>query len=291
MRVLVTGAGGFVGKVVARSLAAAGHQVTAAYRKTQPAELAGQANVTLRALDLAGMGGLDPYDAVVHCAADVPAFCPDPDQLYRSNVEGARRLFDAAVAAGATRIVYLSSMSIYGTISVPVVTEDTPSTDPEVYGRSKLEGERMLAAACARSPGLTGLSIRLPGVVGRGGRNNFLSATLQRVLKGEAVSANHASALFNNVVHVQDLAGFIADRLGDLPPGHRITNIAASEAMPIRDVVALVYATAGREDVSTWGEAGNAPFTIALDRVMTLGYRPLTVRDSVVRFVRDEMAG
>ena len=33
---------------------------------------------------------------MVHCAADVPAFCPDPDALYRSNVEGARRLFDAA---------------------------------------------------------------------------------------------------------------------------------------------------------------------------------------------------
>ncbi|MBL8703201.1 MAG: NAD(P)-dependent oxidoreductase [Rhodospirillales bacterium] len=291
MRVLVTGAGGFVGKVVARTLAAAGHQVTASYRKTRPAELAGLANVALQALDLAEMDGLDPLDAVVHCAADVPAFCPDPDALYRSNVEGACRLFDAAVAAGATRIVYLSSMSIYGTIFARVVTEDTPSTDPEVYGRSKLEGERLLAAVCARSPGLAGLSIRLPGVVGRGGRNNFLSSTLQRVLKGEPVSANHASAPFNNIVHVQDLAGFIADRLGDLPPGYRVTNIAARDSVPIRDVVARIYATAGREDGSIWGEAGKAPFTIALDRVVALGYRPPTVLDSVERFVRDEMAG
>ncbi len=291
MRILVTGAGGFVGKVVARTLAAAGHQVTAIYRRTRPADLAGLANVALKALDLAEMGGLEPLDAVVHCAADVPAFCPDPDALYRSNVDGARRLFDAAVAAGATRIVYLSSMSVYGTISAPVVTEDTPSTDPEVYGRSKLEGERLLAAVCARTPILAGLSIRLPGVVGRGGRNNFLSSTLQRVLKGEPVSANHASAPFNNVVHVQDLAGFIADRLGDLPPGHRVTNIASSDPVPIRAVIARLFATAGHADTSRWGDAGKVPFTIALDRVVSLGYRPPTVLDSVERFVRDELAG
>lgn len=291
MRILVTGAGGFVGKVVARTLAAAGHRVSATYRKTRPAELAGQASVALQALDLVAMGGLEPLDAVVHCAAEVPAFCPDPDVLYRSNVEGARRLFDAADAAGATRIVYLSSMSIYGAISTPVVTEDTPSTDSDAYGRSKLEGERLLAAACARAPRLAGLSIRLPGVVGRGGRNNFLSSTLQRVLKDEPVVANHAAAPFNNIVHVADLAGFIADRLGDLPPGHRVTNIAASDPVPIRAVLARLFAAAGRPDTSRWGDAGKTPFTIALDRVVSLGYRPPTVLDSVERFVRDELAG
>lgn len=290
MRVLVTGAGGFVGKVVARRLAAAGHQVLATYRKTRPAELAGVPNVMLQALDLAGMEGLDPLDAVVHCAADVPALCPDPDRLYRSNVDGTRRLFDAAVAAGATRIVYLSSMSIYGAISAHVVTEDTPSTDPDVYGRSKLEGERLLEALCDRAPTMAGLSIRLPGVVGRGGRNNFLSSTLQRALKGEPVAANHASAPFNNIVHVEDLAGFIVDRLGDLAPGHRVTNIAASDPVPIRAVIARLFAAAGRPDTSRWGDAGKTPFTIALDRVMALGYRPPAVLDSVERFVRDEMA-
>lgn len=290
MRVLVTGAGGFVGKVVARRLAAAGHQVQAIYRKTRPEDLLDLDRLDLRRLDLAGLEALEPLEAVVHCAAEVPAFCPDPDALYRGNVEAARRLFDAALAAGATRIVYLSSMSVYGTIATPVVTEDTPSTDPEIYGRSKLEGERLLAAACAGSPRLAGLSIRLPGVVGRGGRNNFLSSTLQRALKNEPVAANHPTAPFNNIVHVEDLAGFIVDRLVDLPAGHRVTNIAARDAMPIRDVVALLYATAGREDVSCWGTAGKTPFTIALDRAIALGYRPPTVRDSVTRFVRDEMA-
>jgi nucleoside-diphosphate-sugar epimerase len=181
-------------------------------------------------------------------------------------------------------------MSIYGAIAASVVTEDTPSIDPDSYGRSKLEGERLLAGLAARAADVGALSLRLPGVVGAGGRNNFLCAALGRVLAGEAVAGNNAEAPFNNVVHVEDLAAFVAAFLADPRPGHHVANLAAREALPIRAVVALLYRTAGRPDTSIWGAGGKAPFTIALDRAMALGFRPATVRDSVERFVRDEMA-
>jgi len=287
MRVLVTGAGGFVGRVVARRLAREGHGVTALYRKSEPRGLAG---VALLKADLLALAALPAIDAVAHCAADVPALCPDPDRLYRSNVEGTRALYDAAWRAGARRFVYLSSMSIYGTIADKVVTEDTPSTAPDVYGRSKLEGERLLAALAARDATVVALTLRLPGVVGPGGRNNFLCTALGRVLAGEAVAGNHGDQPFNNVVHVEDLAGFAAQFLAQPRPGYRVANIAAREALPIRQVVALLYAAAGRPDTSTWGQAGKTPFTIAIERALALGYRPATVRDSVMRFVSDEMA-
>jgi nucleoside-diphosphate-sugar epimerase len=287
MRVLVTGAGGFVGRVAARRLAREGHRVLALYRHNEPR---GLARVDLRRGDLLALPPLPPLDALVHCAAEVPAFCPDPDRLYRSNVEGTRALFDAAHRAGARRIVYLSSMAVYGRIAERVVSEETPSVEPDVYGRSKLEGERLLAALAARDRDLAALTIRLPGVVGAGGRNNFLCNALARVLAGEAVAGNHADAPFNNVVHVEDLAGFVARYLADPPGGLRLTNVAAREPLPIRQVVALLYACAGRADTSTWGDGGKTPFMIALDRAVSLGFSPATVRDSIERFVRDALA-
>jgi UDP-glucose 4-epimerase len=287
MRVLVTGAGGFVGRVVARRLARDGHRVVALYRKNAPRDVAG---AELLRGDLLAPPGLPAIDALAHCAAEVPACCPDPDRLYRGNVEGTRTVIDAAHRAGARRFVYLSSMSVYGTIAVRIVTEDTPSTDPDVYGRSKLEGERILAALAARDPTVGALAIRLPGVVGAGGRNNFLCTALARVLAGEAVAGNHAEAPFNNVVHVEDLAAFVARCFAAPRTGFQVTNIAARDALPIRAVVALLYVTAGKPDTSTWGEGGKTPFTIALDRVQALGFEPATVKDSVERFVRDELA-
>jgi nucleoside-diphosphate-sugar epimerase len=127
-------------------------------------------------------------------------------------------------------------------------------------------------------------------VVGAGGRNNFLCNALGRVLTGEPVAGNHAEAPFNNVVHVEDLAAFVASWLAMPRAGRHVMNIAARDALPIRQVVALLHAAAGKPDTSTWGSGGKAPFTIALDRAIALGYRPATVRDSVERFVRDELA-
>src|SRR5947209_7884931 len=121
MRVAVTGVGGFVGRVVTRKLASFGHDVIAIYRNSYPPKIADKLKVRLLPTDLRRLERLSPIDAVVHCAAEVPATCLQQDELYRSNVEGTRTFFSVAHAAGARRIIYLSSMAIYGTISADIV--------------------------------------------------------------------------------------------------------------------------------------------------------------------------
>jgi dihydroflavonol-4-reductase len=289
MRVIVTGAGGFVGRVVARHLGRSGYGVTAICRKSVPSDLPDVPGVTLLKGDLRAIGPLPGADGLVHCAADVPAFCPREDELFRSNVEGTRALFAAAHAAGVRRVVYLSSMAVYGSISTAAVDENLPIDRPDNYGRSKLEGERMLKELCGHDPEVRGVAIRLPGVVGAGARNNFLANTLGRILRGEPVRALHADALFNNVIHVDDLAEFILDRLGAMTRGFAVTNIASREALRMRDVVGLLYDAAGRPDDAQWGVDSRQPFTISLVRVEAQGYVPRTVRDTLQRYVRDEM--
>ena len=289
--VLVTGAGGLVGGAVARALAARGWAVAALYRKSFPEALADLANVTLIQADLRSASGLpDRYDALVHCAAEVPALCPDEDELYRSNVEGTQAVFRHAAAAGARRVVYCSSMAVYGTIEAEVVDDATPLRDAGVYGRSKLAGERLLAALTAEGPDRRGVSIRLPGVVGAGSRNNFLSDALRQILAGNAIEARNPEALFNNIVHVSDLAGFVGHLLQHMPEGHRATTMAADGPEPIREVVATLFREAGRPEQVTYGRGGR-PFLISPEPARALGYAVPGVRDSLVRFVRDNLAG
>ena len=121
--VVVTGAGGFVGGYVARWLADRGNAVTALARR-QP--VAAQRGLVWREADLRAADSLpNRFDVLIHCAAETPARCPDPELLYHANMQVCRSVFGQAVAAGAGTIVFMSSMSMYGRIAVPVVTEET----------------------------------------------------------------------------------------------------------------------------------------------------------------------
>jgi nucleoside-diphosphate-sugar epimerase len=97
-------------------------------------------------------------------------------------------------------------MAIYGAVSAKIVQEDLPSNKPDVYGHSKLEGENLLSELCRQHADVGGLTIRLPGVVGAGARNNFLADSLAKILSGEQIWASNPDAFFNNVIHVDDLA-------------------------------------------------------------------------------------
>jgi nucleoside-diphosphate-sugar epimerase len=229
------------------------------------------------------------FDALVHCAAEIPARCPDGAVLYKANVDAAHHVFRQACEAKASTVIFLSSMSVYGQISSQVVTESTRPTDPDAYGQSKLAAEQLLAGLVGK--GLKcGLSIRLPGTVGKGSHHNFLSDTLARILNGEDVQARNPQALFNNIVYVGDLARFLLDHINHPASGYKVTNLAASDPISIGEVVHELFKHSGREERVRFLSGGKMPFLIDLANAVTLGFRPATVSASLEAFVRDTLA-
>jgi nucleoside-diphosphate-sugar epimerase len=270
--VVVTGAGGFVGGHVARWLAARGLTVTAHTR--QHADLRTPGSLPSR------------FDALIHCAAETPERCPEPARLYERNMDLSRSVFEQALAASAQCAVFLSSMSAYGSISVDELTEDSPPGELDAYGRAKRDSEALLQDCVARGLA-SGLSIRLPGTVGKGSHDNFLSVFLGRVLRGEKLKGRNPDALFNNIVYVGDLAVFLGGWIAAPKPGYSVTNLAAIDPLPMREVLKLLYTCAGRAPDFEFDAGGKKPFLISLERARSLGYRPASVRASVEAFVRD----
>jgi nucleoside-diphosphate-sugar epimerase len=287
VRVLISGAGGFVGQHLAVALARNSHDVVALVRQTRPAALEQRTSLSVERAELVQAGRLPAgrFDAVIHCAAAIPAKVSDEGDLLRINVDGSRHLFDHAVNAGAGIIIFCSSMAVYGRITDDVVDPDTPVREPDGYGRSKLACERLLADLSRAHSRLRALSIRLPGVVGPGSHHNFLSDTMAGLAAGETVVVRNPQAPFNNVVHIDDLARFAETVLGTLQAGHRAVTIGAENPLPIRDVVGIMAAAAGRVGAVRY-EPGGHSFLISSEYARTLGYRPATVRDSVERFAR-----
>lgn len=287
LHAVVTGAGGFVGGFVARCLAARGHDVTAISRRTP--EVQPVPGLTWRQADLRAADSLPTrFDALLHCAAETPERCPDPPNIYGRNVDASRSVFRQALKAKARAAVFLSSMSAYGAVNAPVVTEDTPSGQLDEYGRAKRDAEALLQSSVEQ--GLAaGLTIRLPGTVGRGSHDNFLSVALGRVLSGDMVKGRNPDALFNNVVYVGDLASFLLAWIGAPRRGYTLTNLGASEPIPFGEVLSLLFEFARREKRLVFEPGGKKPFLVSLDQALSIGYRPSTVRASLERFVRDSL--
>ncbi|MDR8414508.1 NAD-dependent epimerase/dehydratase family protein [Nonomuraea sp. 3-1Str] len=168
MRVLVTGASGFVGAHAAVALAEAGHEPHLLVR--DPAKAA-------RSLAGAGLGrtgaswpqhradirdaaavrdALERCDAVLHAAADMGVTGHGAD-LRGSNVVGLRNVLDQAVELRLDPVVHVSTVAVFVPPAGPVITAGSPLAGPRnAYGRSKVEGERH-----ARS--LDGVTIVYPG--------------------------------------------------------------------------------------------------------------------------------
>ncbi len=142
MKVFVTGATGFVGHHVAKALVCEGAELRLLVRKSSNlANLEGIAGETVvgdlgepESLRLA----LDGCEAVVHVAADYRLWIPQPEAMYRANVDGTRGLLGLAREAGVRRFVYTSSVATmhFGADGIPT-DEDAPVTLADMVGHYK----------------------------------------------------------------------------------------------------------------------------------------------------------
>ncbi len=172
MNLLVTGATGFIGGSVARHMHASGHRIYALHRQpAQAASLRAEGFVPL----LGDLADLDPLplpqvDAIIHAGAIINDGTADTYRLV--NVQSTARL--AAWAQAQTppvRLVYISSVGVYGELADQPADEDTPCRPVNDYEFTKLAAEHEVRAAASR--GLPAVIIRPTWVYGPGDRKNL----------------------------------------------------------------------------------------------------------------------
>lgn len=187
---LVLGAGGMLGRAVAEVLEGASPGTVSATRA--------EADVTDRFRLEAEVERLRP-DLIINCAAytDVDGCEIDRDRARRVNAEGAENAALAAAAVGCP-IVHVSTDFVFdGRKSVPYTEDDAPAPLSE-YGRTKLEGERRVAAAAPHH-----LIVRSSWLYGPG-RANFVDAILSRAANGGGLRV--VNDQFGSPTYVVDLA-------------------------------------------------------------------------------------
>ena len=137
VKVLVTGASGFVGRNLVVRLLEEGHEVVATSMGGENKIPDGVSKVIyygLEGIDWTQVGGMD---ALFHLAANTDTLCHDQKEMWRSNVYGPIALFHRVRDGGCRRIIYASSTAVYGDSPAPYVESETPQNPLNVYGESK----------------------------------------------------------------------------------------------------------------------------------------------------------
>ncbi|MGH8528783.1 MAG: NAD-dependent epimerase/dehydratase family protein [Nevskiales bacterium] len=241
--VLITGAAGFIGQRVLRTLLmrAPAIKIVATDIRPLPAELAAQLqflSLDVRAAELREVMARLQVQSVIHLAAVVN---PPPDMsralLHAIEVEGTRNLLEACVAAGVGQVIVTSSGAAYGYHAdnpLPLTEDCALRGNPEfAYADHKRQAEELLAAYRRRHPRLKQLIFR-PGTVLGVGVNNPISALFERRI---IVGISGADSPFV-IIRDEDVADCIVQ--GVLKEAEGIYNLAGDGAISLREIAALL---------------------------------------------------
>lgn len=167
MKILVTGATGFIGSHLTDRLVNEGYDVTALVRKTSNTSHLEELNVKLRYGDLTDPQSLveavKGIDLVYHLAAYY-TFHGKKELYWKVNVEGTRSLLEASLKEGVKHFIYTSTTEAIGPTGSTPVPEDYPPNPTYEYGKSKLAAERLVKEYMKK--GLKATIIRPSGVYG-----------------------------------------------------------------------------------------------------------------------------
>ena len=221
MKILITGASGFIGSFIVEEALRQGFETWAAVRNSSSREYLQDERIHFIELNLSSkeqlMEQLKPhqFDYVVHAAGVTK--CLNKNDFHRINTEGTKNLADALIALQMPlkRFVFVSSLSIFGAIREQQPYEeiresDTPQPNT-AYGRSKLAAEQYLDSLCSRIPYII---LRPTGVYGPREKDYFIMAKSIQQHSDFAVGYKRQDITF---VYVEDVvqAVFLALEKGD----------------------------------------------------------------------------
>jgi UDP-glucuronate 4-epimerase len=281
MRVLVTGAAGFIGMHVARRLLEAGAEVVGvdtlnayydpALKRARLATLEGSPGFSFRRLDVADrpamaeLFGAGRFDRVVHLAAQagVRHSLKDPHAYVDSNLVGFVNLLEGCRHAGVGHLVYASSSSVYGGNRRMPFSERDPVDHPSnLYAATKKANE-LMAHAYAHLFGLPATGLRFFTVYGPWGRPDMAAFLfVDAILAGRPIDLFNHGDMRRDFTYVDDVVDGVV-RVLDRPPApdpaydalepdssrsaaaHRVLNIGNSEPVPLLEFVAAIEAALG----------------------------------------------
>lgn len=298
MKVLVTGATGFVGFAVAARLVEQGHTVAGLTRSETSALPSGVTRVRGDLTDAPDLDALlADVEGVCHLAALTQAreSLREPITYWRTNVGGTLALLDAMLTAGTKRLVVASTCAVYGEAEHQPITETAPELPTNPYATSKLAADQAVSDVAATGA-LGATTLRPCNVAGAvaGKTDPDETRLIPRMLavqqdRAPELVINGDGAAIRDFVHVADVAAAFSLALDACEPGTIHTyNIGSGRRTSVLDVLHAVERVTGRPVARRHAPAASEPQELRADGTLiteTLGWHPR--RSGLDDIVRD----
>jgi nucleoside-diphosphate-sugar epimerase len=282
MNVLITGGTGFIGSRLALRCLERGDGVRVLGQQNTPAEGSNRELIAKRGAvvslgsvtdnpDLPGL--FRDVDVVFHLAATQHEMNVPDQRFWDVNVTGTQNVLDAAVAAGVSRVIHGSTIGVYG-VPTTVIDEDTPCEPDNIYGVTKLEGEKLALSYRDR---ITVVVVRIPEVYGPGDRR--LIKLFRPISKNKFFIIGRGDNL-HHLIFIDDLIdGFLQAAEHD-GAANRLFLLAGREPVSTKEMVATIAEQFGVKPPRM--HAPMLPFLV-LATLMETGLRPLGIQPPLHR--------
>jgi nucleoside-diphosphate-sugar epimerase/SAM-dependent methyltransferase len=282
MSVLITGGTGFIGSRLALECLRRGHAVKALGQENTPAESFNRkmvedrgGQIILRSVtETEGLPELfHGVDVVFHLAATQHEMNVPDKKFWDVNVLGTRNLLEASVRAGVGRFVHGSTIGVYG-VTTGVIDESTPCVPDNIYGVTKLEGEKLSLTYRDRIPVAV---IRIPEVYGPGDRRLL---KLFKAIGKNAFFVIGSGENLHHLIYIDDLVEGLLQAAVHPAAENGLFLLAGNEPVTTNQMVAAIARQLGAREPKF--RAPMLPF-LAAATVLEKTLRPLGIQPPLHR--------
>jgi nucleoside-diphosphate-sugar epimerase len=241
VKVLVSGATGFIGGHIVKELLECGHDVVAMVRSTSNTEGLPE-NIEIKEADLFDIESLENavqgVDATIHCAAYFDFYPSDEELMFKVNIEGTKNLMNACVGTSVERFIYCSSAETMGAIRFPPGTEDTELRPDFSYGESKILAEQAIRDITADT-GLPHIILRPTGVMGEGDLY-VMYEVVQELHSGKVFALPRDLSAQFMFIHIDDVVSAFISALTPMAALNNTIILCPDEAISWQEFVDIV---------------------------------------------------